>query len=162
MIPLWDDSPDNERGREALSAKCTEHIAHQGHVCAVMHRESNDVNIFLNDRRRDHCWSLAKSGVDHLAPSISQDSSDEPKSTVMAVEADLGQEHSDWLVTHLSEGSDQVPKTDSRAVICSPMVTCAWAPCNSAGIMLTWSSAASAAIRRSASATARSSREALT
>ena len=57
--------------------------------------QTDDVDVFLEGRFRDHLRSLADAGVDDLAAAVAQCAGDDLGATVVAIEARLGDEDTD-------------------------------------------------------------------
>ncbi len=104
------------------------------------HRESDDVDVFLDGGDRHRLRGLEESGVDDLHAGVAQESRDDLDAAVVSIESDLGDQHPDG---HSVGTSTWRPKTFSIAPIISPTVTLARAALMSAGMRFTSGSSAS-------------------
>jgi hypothetical protein len=90
-----------------------------------VHREPDDVYVFLQRDRGDALGRLAEPGVDDLHPRVPQDAGDDLGAAIVAVESDFGHQHPNrgGIGTHALARSTQVPKTVSSVWVISPTVT---------------------------------------
>jgi len=74
-------------------------------VRAGKDRESNDVDVFLHGRRRDHLRRLPQAGVDHLHAGIAQRAGNDLGAAVVPIQPRLRNEYADFLLSHSSSVS---------------------------------------------------------
>jgi hypothetical protein len=64
--------------------------------------EADYVHVFLDGGGGDHLGGLAEAGVDDFHAGIAQGAGDYLRAAVVAVQAGLGNQHSDFLLRHYS------------------------------------------------------------
>ena len=72
------------------------HAREERHVRAGEDREADHVDVLLHGGGGDHLGRLVQAGVDDLHAGVAQRGGDDLGAAVVAVEAGLGDEHSDW------------------------------------------------------------------
>ena len=75
--------------------------------------EPDDVYVFLDGRGGDHLRRLAEAGVDHFHAGVAQGAGDDFGAAVVAIEAGLGDQHSDSLFRHFSATSASLRSASS-------------------------------------------------
>ena len=60
----------------------------------------DDVDVFLLGGGGDHLGGLAQAGVDHFHPGVAQGARDDLGAAIVAVQARLGNQHPDLLLSH--------------------------------------------------------------
>ena len=92
--PAGDDAADHDRDVDAGFTHLLDDLRRQRHVGAREHRQPDGVDVLVDRGRRDRVGRLEQPGVDHLVAGVAQDAGDDLHAAVVAVEADLGHEHS--------------------------------------------------------------------
>ena len=72
-----------------------------GVVRAGEDREADDVDVFLDGGGGDHLGRLAQAGVDHFHAGVAQRARDDLGAAVVAVQAGLGNQHSNFFLRHV-------------------------------------------------------------
>ena len=94
-IAPWDRATDNEEGVVgAGGAQGVGGLLGKGHMGAAENAQPDDLHILLQGGGGDGLGALANSRVDHLEPGLAQGAGDELGTTVVAVQARLGDQNS--------------------------------------------------------------------
>jgi len=72
----------------------------EGVVCSGENGEADHVNVFLDGGGGDHLRGLAEAGVDDFHAGIAEGAGDDFGAAVVAIEAGLGDQDSDFLFWH--------------------------------------------------------------
>ncbi len=100
-VGFGDDAADEDG--DVVHAFVTEEfheLGADGVVRAGEDGEADHVNVFLDGSGGDHLRSLAQAGVDDFHAGVAQGACDYFCAAVMAIQARLGDQHSDFLFRH--------------------------------------------------------------
>jgi hypothetical protein len=92
-VGVGHDAAHDHGGVEAGIAQGIDHQRRQGQVRAVVHREADHVDVFLQCDRGDRLRRLPETHVDDLHACVAQDARHHLRTPVVAVEPDLAHEH---------------------------------------------------------------------
>ena len=101
MILLRDSAAENEE--DVLGALFAEQGCDAGNDDVVSAREdgeSDAVDVFLDGGGDDHLWRLAEASVDDFHAGIAKGPGNDLGPAVVAIEARLRYEDSDWRIRH--------------------------------------------------------------
>ena len=92
-VGVGHDAADDDGDVGAPLAHLLDDERGERHVRTGQHRQADGVDVLVDRRRGDGLGRLEQAGVDHLEPGVTQDPGDHLDAAVVAVEADLGDEH---------------------------------------------------------------------
>jgi len=95
-----DAADENGDVVHALVVEKLHELGADGIVRAGEDGEADDVDVFLHSGGGDHLWSLAQAGVDDFHAGVAQSAGDYFCAAVMAIEARLGDQHTNLLLRH--------------------------------------------------------------
>jgi hypothetical protein len=113
-VGFGDDAADQDGDVvHSLFAEEFHELGADGVVRAGKNREADDVDVFLDGGGGDHLGGLAQAGVDDFHAGVAQGASDYFCAAIVAIEAGLGNQHTDLLFRHrLGDGDFFVDAED--------------------------------------------------
>ena len=93
-IAVWHDSTDHHRNINTTGTNRLYNERCKGHMGTGQHRETNDINVFVNSRSRNCFGRLEEARVNDFDTGIAQQASDNFDTTVMAIKPNFGNENS--------------------------------------------------------------------
>src|SRR5215470_7716932 len=103
-VGFGDDTADEDGDVvHAFFVKELHQLRAEGVVGAGKDGEADDVDVFLGGGGGDHLRGLAKASVNDFHAGVAEGAGDDLGAAVVAVEAGLGNQHSDFLFWHFRD-----------------------------------------------------------
>jgi hypothetical protein len=136
----WNDASDDDGTAGAGAPEGADDPRRDREVRAVVHRDADCIDVFLDGGDGDRLGCLTETEVDDFEASVSKCASHDLDAAIVTVETNLRDEDSSL---HATSRSTQLPNTDSSVEVISPTVAYAFTAARIVGTRFTHGSAAS-------------------